>query len=337
MSSSIAVLDAVPSVVSCGYNTCETCTISDIDFITFSNNEHELMTFFFTHGVLSCHALCSKCGGRVVLKHYQNRYIYRCARRISHRKQKKATCNHQTNALHGTFFHNTHLPLRTVALLVGIYLSRSTSRQMYACRELGLCSKTVVDWFSFIREVIVHYVERNSQKIGGIGKVVEIDEAKFGRRKYNRGRLLKGRWVLGGIEREADENGIRGMFLVGVPDRTADTLLNIIKQYVRPGTTIMTDCWKAYDGLTQENFKHLSVNHSINFVDPLTSAHTQNIERSWVEVRRHVPRAGLVDTHLDTYLADSIFRRHLPDHRLRRHVFWQTVAQLYPPEDHPLA
>jgi len=38
-------------------------------------------------------------------------------------------------------------------------------------------------------------------QIGGNGLIVEIDEAKFGRRKYNRGRLITGQWLLGGIER----------------------------------------------------------------------------------------------------------------------------------------
>ncbi|KAG8227915.1 hypothetical protein J437_LFUL011843 [Ladona fulva] len=37
--------------------------------------------------------------------------------------------------------------------------------------------------------------------LGGEGKVVEIDESKFGKRKFNRGRLVEGKWVFGGIER----------------------------------------------------------------------------------------------------------------------------------------
>ena len=37
------------------------------------------------------------------------------------------------------------------------------------------------------------------QKIRGIGKVVEIDESKFGKRKYSRGRPVEGQWVFGGI------------------------------------------------------------------------------------------------------------------------------------------
>ena len=39
-------------------------------------------------------------------------------------------------------------------------------------------------------------------KIGGPGKTVQIDESKFGKRKYHRGHKVEGQWVFGGIEEE---------------------------------------------------------------------------------------------------------------------------------------
>jgi len=42
-------------------------------------------------------------------------------------------------------------------------------------------------------------INKQSQ-IGGNGLIVEIDETKFGRRKYNRGRLITGQWFFGDIK-----------------------------------------------------------------------------------------------------------------------------------------
>ena len=41
------------------------------------------------------------------------------------------------------------------------------------------------------------------------GQIVEIDESLIGNRKYNRGKRVKGKWILGSItgERESKENG----------------------------------------------------------------------------------------------------------------------------------
>ncbi len=38
-------------------------------------------------------------------------------------------------------------------------------------------------------DVCAQYLIDHAQKIGGVGKTVEIDESKFGKSKYNRGRI----------------------------------------------------------------------------------------------------------------------------------------------------
>ena len=67
------------------------------------------------------------------------------------------------------------------------------------------------------------------------------------------------------------------VFFTTVEDRTADTLVNIIKQHIKPGT-ILSDCWRAYSSLNPEGFTNLMVNHSVNFMDPDSGAHANTIE-----------------------------------------------------------
>ncbi|KAK4325118.1 hypothetical protein Pmani_004273 [Petrolisthes manimaculis] len=91
---------------------------------------------------------------------------------------------------------------------------------------------------------MVEWCVKREGKIGGPVKIGEIDERKFGRRKYNVGRLVEGQRVFGGICRQTRE-----VFLVPVEKQDRETLLNVIKQRVEPGTTIIsvgepTTAWK---------------------------------------------------------------------------------------------
>ena len=61
------------------------------------------------------------------------------------------------------------------------------------------------------------------------------------------GRIIEGQLVLGAICCETKE-----MFLVTVPSRDKETLIPIIKDRIKPGTTILSDCWKSYDCLEKK-------------------------------------------------------------------------------------
>ena len=43
--------------------------------------------------------------------------------------------------------------------------------------------------------------------------------------------------------------------MVHVADRTFATLLDVIRQYIEKSSTIVSDCWKAYDCLESEGYK----------------------------------------------------------------------------------
>jgi len=154
---------------------------------------------------------------------------------------------------------------------------------------------TVAKYFTQFRAWICmwaleHYSET---KIGGEGMTIEIDESKFGKRKYHRGRLRARRdsWVLGGLCRETGD-----IFLVECPGNKRDraTLIPIICKHVMPGSHIITDCWKAYLSLPNHGYTHSTVNHSKNFVHPGSGGkiHTNGIEGQWWQVKRFLPDAG---------------------------------------------
>ena len=128
-----------------------------------------------------------------------------------------------------------------------------------------------VDRYNCIRDVCIQYFLDHSSMIGGPGVEVEIDESKFGKRKYNRGRQVEGHWVFGGVERVTGE-----CFMMEVARRDAATLIPIIQQYIRPGSIIHSDQWAAYNQITAATgMAHMTVNHSL---DPATGVHTQGVE-----------------------------------------------------------
>jgi transposase-like protein len=79
--------------------------------------------------------------------------------------------------------------------------------------------------------------------------------------------------VFGGVERESGET-----FLVPVPDRTADTLMNITSDWIQPCTTVISDGWAAYRDLDSHGYTHHTVNHSIQFFNPDNGANIFKIK-----------------------------------------------------------
>ena len=151
---------------------------------------------------------------------------------------------------------------------INMWLDKSFCHRL-ARENLGIQTKTSIDWRSFCSEVVESWFDRQ-EPIGGDGIVVEIDESLIvRRRKYNRGRLRQQVWLFGGIERVSKKRFVIPL-LSGREEqplaRDKDTLLPIIKKFILPGSTIVSDSWAAYKCLDEEGYRHWSVNHSVNFV-----------------------------------------------------------------------
>ena len=195
-----------------------------------------------------------------------------------------------------------------------------------AMHKTGHSTNTIVDWYNFHRDVCAQYFIDHPLQIGGAGKVVEIDESKFGRRKYNRGRYQEGHWVFGGIEK-----GSVKAFMVEVDDRSAATRLPIIQQYILPGTTVLSDESRSYSCVPSLEMSHQTVNHSIHFVDPSTGAHTQGIESTWAATKRMMRKKGVMGTSnslYPTYLQEFLWRRKFEEDTFN--TILDHIAEQYP-------
>eukprot|EP00797_Seminavis_robusta_P003708 Sro1235_g255020.1 Inherit from opiNOG: protein Hydra magnipapillata (276) ;mRNA; r:19305-20132 len=140
--------------------------------------------------------------------------------------------------------------------------------------------------------------------IGGNDIIVEIDESKFAKRKYHKGRRVKGSWVLGMVERTQQ----RRMVLLVVPDRTKKTLEHAIMTFVHPGSTIHTDMWKGYISLDRLGYDHKTLCHKYEFVSA-EGTHTQTIEGNWTPLKRAIPVQCRSGVDLQEYLFQFMWRR----------------------------
>jgi transposase len=112
-------------------------------------------------------------------------------------------------------------------------------------------------------------------QIGGPGKIIEVDETQIFSRKYHRGRMLVSEsiWFVGAICRSDKKFCLRI-----VRKRNAEVLNTFFLQNILPGSTVITDMWRVYNGVSEFGYENLKVNHPLNFVDPIDrTIHTNTI------------------------------------------------------------
>jgi len=85
----------------------------------------------------------------------------------------------------------------------------------------------------------------------------------------------------------------------------------LIQKHIKPKTTIVSDCWKAYDCLDAKGYVHFTVNHTYNFVDRNTSANTQTIESEWRQLKRSLSSGGVQSKYIDLPLCEYLWRREM--------------------------
>lgn len=157
-----------------------------------------------------------------------NSWKWRCLNVISVRKQKGKKCEFSKPITSGTFFHGSHLSIETLCKFLVLFLQGVSLKVIK--NEIRTSARVIVDLAKFTRELTYEICFQSNVKLGGPDHIVEIDESKFGKRKYNRGKRVEGQWVFGLFDRTTTD-----CVLVPVEKRDKATLLPIIHHYVLPG------------------------------------------------------------------------------------------------------
>ena len=106
-------------------------------------------------------------------------------------------CRKSFSSRTGSWFANSKLSLQQALSLMFSWSSQENQRNARVNAEV-VSEHTTMNWYNFCREICELALLHSPQgpKIGGPNKIVEIDESKFGKQKFHRGRRVEG---VGGV------------------------------------------------------------------------------------------------------------------------------------------
>jgi hypothetical protein len=205
-------------------------------------------------------------------------------------------CRTPHNLWQGTLFYRSKLTKLQILQILELWMQKaSMSLIKYLLRVERKCIWRLL---KKVAEILVPRYNEPPGTIGGNGSVVEIDESKFGKRKYQRGHRVDGVWVFGAIEQGGDKR----IKLTTVSDRRKETLEYVLTESVASDSVIHSDCFRSYSGLQEKFTAHSTVNHSVNFKDPITGVHINSIEGSWAAIKASIPPRKRTRSNVDLYL-----------------------------------
>lgn len=287
------------------------------ELLTLIQSCQAILTFLVNRGLLAAKRICS-CGNQMVLRDNKsdNGYHWECP---------VNQCRKRRSIRAGTFFEDSKIPLSHWLYIIFLWSIDKSNKKVSLLTGLSL--RTVITALQRLRDICSLKILHGNLKLGGRGKTIEIDESMFGhKRKYNRGRVGQGTWVFGMVER-----GTGRALAFRVPNRTRETLVTgLVQKFVEPGTTIISDKFSPYFNLNSIGYIHLMVNHSENFVDPYTGAHSNTIEGVWSQIKRKLKAMnGTVKSKLPCYLDEYNWRKCYPGDPFDNLL--EAIAEFCPP------
>lgn len=206
----------------------------------------------------------------------------------------------------GTMFEGSNVPLNKWFYAIHLFLSHKKGiSSLQLSRDIKVTQKTAWFMLSRIRYNLNETESFISEQFGGI---VQIDETYMGgknkgRFKFNQGRSLKQKTPVVGLL--TDDR----VYTIVVQNTNGKTLKTIIYGLVERGSTIVTDEWPAYRGLSNEYVHEVVTHHTKRYVND-RGFHTNGIEGFWSHLKRgikgiyHVVRSK----HLQMYCDEFAYR-----------------------------
>lgn len=234
-------------------------------------------------------------------------------------------CRRQTSVTVGTVFEKTRMPLRVWFQAIWYVTNQKHGVSALGMkRALGLGSyQTAWAWLHKLRRAMV----RPGRSM--LHGCVEVDEAYVGgEEKGVHGRESETKAIVVIAVEVHSPKGFGRVRLRQVPDVSSRSLLGFVLDAVAPGTVVVTDGWKGYNGLS----KHGYVHDRRVLADSGDPAHVvlpgphriASLLKRWL-IGTH--QGAVSKDHLDYYLDEYTFRFNRRSSRSRGLLFHRLVEQ----------
>ncbi|GFU17368.1 DDE_Tnp_IS1595 domain-containing protein [Nephila pilipes] len=253
-------------------------------------NKQLFLDFLKEAGLIYSELLCEKCSVPMILtpkNSLNDGFSWICKN-----KRDKTVCGTTKTIRYDSWFSCSKLKMEEIFLLTYEFVIGTDTSDIE--KEYSFSSATLSNWRMLVNKIIFDYMEKTSQKIGGVGKSVEIKMSKWGNKICDRD---SEQWVFGGSERDS-----RKLVFVAVPDRTEETLSDTIKEWIEPGTSV-SGCMNTYGSIGQESCEYLTINHGISFT--FSKGNINSILSSWRHLKSSLPsynRSIDIKYYLSMYL-----------------------------------
>ena len=87
-------------------------------------------------------------------------------------------CRASKSVSQNSYFTGSHLRILTILLMTYEIFQGFMFESIH--QDFGVFQHAIADYQQYATDVLVDYVETHLEKVGGLGKIVEIDESKIG-------------------------------------------------------------------------------------------------------------------------------------------------------------
>ena len=252
---------------------------------------------------------CLRCEAKDSLK--LGRGLYRCK-----------ACKYEGSVIVGTLFQDTHKPLRLWFQAIWYAVNQKNGVSALGLQKaIGLGSyHTAWEWLHKLRRAMVR---PGRDKLDGI---IEVNETLIGGEATGkRGRGAEGKTLVL-IAAEDTEWGIGRIRLSPISDASGDILHAAIMQMVSRGSTIRTDEWSGYSGLSQYGYVHEPIsNQNVQQADVIPSVHLiASLLKRWLSGTH---QGAFNHKNLAYYLDEFTFRFNRRTSNFRGKLFYRLIQQ----------